>query len=132
MLDMVWWECSLPVWLASLLNHFNHVQLCNPIDCSPPGSCPWGYSGKSTGVGCHFLLQEIFRTRDRTQMSFIAGRFFTWVTREALTCVVFHSNTCISGELCEKQLTYLKWPIFYKMLNPCYLKMLRSSKTRKA
>ena len=20
--------------------------------------CPWNYSGKSTGVGCHFLLQE--------------------------------------------------------------------------
>ena len=31
--------------------------LCNPIDGSPPGSCPWDSPGKSTGVGCHFLLQ---------------------------------------------------------------------------
>ena len=34
------------------------LTLCNPIDSSPPGSpCPWDSSGKSTGVGCHFLLQ---------------------------------------------------------------------------
>ena len=31
--------------------------LCDPIDCSPPGSHPWDSPGKHTGVGCHFLLQ---------------------------------------------------------------------------
>ena len=31
---------------------------------------------KSTGVGCHFLLQGIFLTRDRTQVSIIPGRRF--------------------------------------------------------
>jgi len=25
--------------------------------------CPWDFPGKSTGVGCHFLLQEIFLTQ---------------------------------------------------------------------
>ena len=25
--------------------------------------CPWGFPGKDTGVGCHFLLQEIFSTQ---------------------------------------------------------------------
>ena len=34
-----------------------HTRLCNPIDGSPPGSCPWDSPGKNTGVGCHFLLQ---------------------------------------------------------------------------
>ena len=35
--------------------------LCDPVDCSPPGSSvPWNFSGKNTGAGCHFLLQEIF------------------------------------------------------------------------
>ena len=24
---------------------------------------PWGFLGKSTGVGCHFLLQRIFPTQ---------------------------------------------------------------------
>ena len=32
--------------------------LCDPTDCSLPGSCVNGVSpGKNTGVGCHFLLQ---------------------------------------------------------------------------
>ena len=31
--------------------------LCDPIDGSPPGSCPWDSPGKNTGVGCYFLLQ---------------------------------------------------------------------------
>ena len=25
--------------------------------------CPWGFPGKNTGVGCHFLLQGIFHTQ---------------------------------------------------------------------
>ena len=31
--------------------------LCNPMDCSPPGSSVHGIFCKITGVGCHFLLQ---------------------------------------------------------------------------
>ena len=38
-------------------------MLCNPLDRHPPGSCSWDFPGKNTGVGCHFLLQEIFSTR---------------------------------------------------------------------
>ena len=35
--------------------------LCDPMDCSLPGSSVHGdYSGKNTGVGCHALLQGIF------------------------------------------------------------------------
>ena len=38
--------------------------LCNPMDCSPPGSSIQGDStGKNTGVGCHALLQGIFPTQ---------------------------------------------------------------------
>ena len=37
-------------------------RLCDPVDCSPPGSSVHGDSpGKSTGVGCHALLQGIFQ-----------------------------------------------------------------------
>ena len=51
--------------------------LCDPTDCSPPGSSVHeDFPGKNTGVGCHFLLQGIFLTH-------IAGRLFTlWATRE--------------------------------------------------
>ena len=37
------------------------LTLCDPMDCSLPGFPVHGdSSGKSTGVGCHFLLQGIF------------------------------------------------------------------------
>ena len=38
--------------------------LCDPMDCGPPGSSIHGiFLGKSTGVGCYFLLQGIFPTQ---------------------------------------------------------------------
>ena len=38
--------------------------LCDPVDCSLPGSSVHGDSpGKNTGVGCHALLQGIFPTQ---------------------------------------------------------------------
>ena len=42
--------------------------------------------GKNTGVGSHSLLQGTFQSRDRTQVSYFVGGFFTLLaTREALT-----------------------------------------------
>ena len=56
-----WTQClqsGVSVWSCS------HVQLCDPVDCSPPGSSVHGDSpGKSTGVGCHALLQGVFPTQ---------------------------------------------------------------------
>ena len=62
-----------------------------PMDCNPPGSSVPGDSpGKNTGVGCHALLQGIFRT----QVSHIAGRFFTvWATREAHSLETLKNNS---------------------------------------
>ena len=37
--------------------------LCDPMDCSPPGSVHGGSAGKNTAVGCHALLQGIFSTQ---------------------------------------------------------------------
>ena len=38
--------------------------LCDPMDCSPPGSSVHGdSSGKNTAVGCHALFQGIFPTQ---------------------------------------------------------------------
>ena len=39
-------------------------NLCDPMDCSPPGSSVHGDSpGKNTGVDCYSLLQGIFPTQ---------------------------------------------------------------------
>ena len=40
------------------------LTLCDPMDCSLPGSSVHRDSqGKNTGVGCHGLLQGIFPTQ---------------------------------------------------------------------
>ena len=40
------------------------LTLCDPVDCSPPGSSVHGHSpGRNTGVGCHALHQGIFLTQ---------------------------------------------------------------------
>ena len=37
---------------------------------------PWDFLGKNTGVGCYFLLQGIFPTRNSTCVSCLAGGLF--------------------------------------------------------
>ena len=73
--------------LCYVLSH-SVVSDSDPMVCSPPGSSVHGDSPeKNTRVGCHAFLQTIFPTRDQTQVSRIAGRFFTsWATREAQEC----------------------------------------------
>ena len=78
------------------------VPLCNPMDCSPPGS------------SVHEILQE--RTpqwvaisfsrgsswpRDRTWVSHIVGRFYTlWATREAPLLFSVILTTYHTGQFC--------------------------------
>ena len=54
-----WYVLSLLCVRAQL-----YPTLCDPMDCSPPGSSIHRDSpGKNTEVGCHFLLQGIFPTQ---------------------------------------------------------------------
>jgi len=41
--------------------------------------CPWNFSGKNTGTGCHFLLQEILPTQGSLGSPALAGEFFTTI-----------------------------------------------------
>ena len=59
--------------------------LCNPMDSNPLGSYVHGIL-QNTGVGCHFLLQEIFPMQGSNQclLRLLRCRFFTvWATGEA-------------------------------------------------
>ena len=49
--------------------------LCDPMNCSLPGSSVWNSLGKNTGVGCHFLLQGIFPTQGLN----LALLHFRWI-----------------------------------------------------
>ena len=51
LIDFCYWSA------ATAKSHQSCPTLCNPIDCSPPGSHSWDSPGKNTGMDCHFLLQ---------------------------------------------------------------------------
>ena len=59
--------------------------LCNPMDCSPPGSSVHGISQTRILEGVVIPSSRgSSQPRDRTQVSHIVGGFFTdWATREA-------------------------------------------------
>ena len=59
--------------------------LCNPMDCSLPGSSVHGIFQKNTGVGCHFLLQQSNIEQDNT-LSILA--------------VIYHVDKCVLAEVC--------------------------------
>ena len=61
------------------------LTLCDPMDCSWPGSSVYGDSpGKNTGVDCKPSSRGYSQSRNWTQVSCIEGGFFTnWATREA-------------------------------------------------
>ena len=58
--------------------------LCDPMDCSLPGSSSvWDFPGKNTEAGCHCLLQGIFLTQvlnPRLLSPALVGGFFTTVS----------------------------------------------------
>ena len=51
------------------------LTLCNPMDCSRPGSSVHGifFSGRNTGVSSHFLLQGVFPTQE-LKLGLLPGR----------------------------------------------------------
>ena len=74
------WLYIRPEWVKSL----SRVRLCDPMDCSLPGSSAHGIfqARKLEWVAISFSRGS-FRPRDRTRDSHIVGRRFTvWATRE--------------------------------------------------
>ena len=70
------------------------LTLWDPMDCNSPGSSFHGILQARIleWVASHSLLQGIFSTQDWTQVSCIAGGFFTgWARREALR---YQGNQC--------------------------------------
>ena len=68
--------------------------LCDPMDCSPPGSCPWNFSGRNTGVVAIFFPQGNLPDPGIEPISHLSpaveGRFFTTsATWGAPICPIF-------------------------------------------
>ena len=50
-------------WAYMRASMLSHVRLfVTPMDWGSSARilCPWGFPGKNTRVGCHFLLQVVF------------------------------------------------------------------------
>ena len=56
-----WHDYSLKIFTRNVDIDIEVAQSC-PTFCDPMDRllCPWNFPGKNTGVGCHFLLQEVF------------------------------------------------------------------------
>ena len=71
--ETIWARRVLQTCSPATLSKFSSVlslvtqsclTLCNPVDCSPPGTSVHGDSpGKDTGDSCHDLVQGIFPTQ---------------------------------------------------------------------
>ena len=77
---------------------FSHVQVfATPWTVAHKPPLSMVFSGQAYWVGYHLLLQKIFQTRDRTQVSRIVGWFSTvWATREALCYPQIRSDQSLS------------------------------------
>ena len=94
------------------------LTLCNPRDCSPPGSSVRGIFQARIleGVAVSFSRGSSW-SRDQTQVTHIAGRHFNlWTTREAHIFFEIHLNTGIFSSKCVR-FSHLEHDFFF----PSYL-----------
>ena len=71
-------ESSIDIYTACVFSHFSHVRLCDPMDCSLPGSSVYGISQARK---LEWIVMPSSRgssqPRDQTRVSWTAGRFLT-------------------------------------------------------
>ena len=86
--------------------------LCDPTDCSPPGSSVHGDSpGKNTGVGCHSLLQGICPTQGSSlHLLWCRWILYHWASWEP--GMAGRVLTCLPGVLGSVQLQDLLQGLF--------------------
>ena len=87
--------------------------------------CLWDFSGKNTGVGCHFLLQEIFPTQElnlhllhwqvdslplshlggpKIEQVYLHGKWYVYLKYKfkwAYCIFIYHSHTLVVGDSWE-------------------------------
>ena len=68
--------------------------LCNPMDCSLPGSSVRGiFPGKNTGVSCHSLLQRSFPTL-RSNLGLLLCRQILYYLSHQGSAISIYINIC--------------------------------------
>ena len=92
------------------------LTLCNLMNCSPPDSAVHGILQARLWGGLPFPSPKVSsQPRDRTDVSYIAGRFFPiWATREALINI----NSKLSWSCLPAWDLHVSMPLFFSL--PCY------------
>ena len=75
----------------------SYPTLCDPMDCSPPGFCPWNFPGKNTGVDCHSLLQRNFPTQGLNPGLLHRRQILYHLSHWKVSGVPIISNTAVIG-----------------------------------
>ena len=98
--------------------------LCNPMNCSLPGSCPWSFPGKNTGAGHHFLFQVICLTQE---LSPYLLRFLH-CQLDSYHCPTYMTLTTLDTSHKQNHIASVLWRLTYFtqhnifQVSPCCLK----------
>ena len=84
-----WFNHSCVCVCVCVCMHAQSPRTCDPVDSPARFLCLWNFPGKNTGVGCHFLRQEIFPKQGSNPclLSLLSGKR-----------VVYH---CVRSCLCK-------------------------------
>ena len=86
------------------------LTLCNPMDCSPPGSSVHGISeARILKWVATFFSRGFFRPRDWIFVSCLVGGFFTAEPPRKLSSLYWFSNGISGGEQGEKRYLCYCW-----------------------
>ena len=102
--QQIFWVVSTfwPLWIMLIelvLLAQSCPTLCNPMDCSPPGSSVYGIlQARILEWVAISFSRGSSPPIDRTLVSHLVGGFFTiWDTREALLIDYCYGNICLSS-----------------------------------
>ena len=89
------------------------LTLCDPMDCIAHQAplCPWHFSGRHTGGGCHFLLGDLLDPEMEFETPVcpgLAGRFFTTVSNHSQFCFIYYPLAS-SSWIIFKQIPSINW-----------------------
>ena len=78
------------------------LTLCDPMECSPPGSFVHGDSlGKNTGVGCHALPRGIFPTQGSNPSLLHCRWFLYYLSHQRKPTIMYNSMLIhVSFQIC--------------------------------
>ena len=72
--------------------------------------CPWDFLGKSTGVGCHFLLQGIFPTEEsKPGLPHCRQTLYCLSHQGSPLYVIISSNSHVACEVCNVIPLFTVW-----------------------